>query len=157
MPHLPSRRPAATLLAVMLAAGLAACAAPSAAPSTLYDRLGGAARVTSVVSRTVERAAHDPRTRRSFEGVKLAALSDSIAQHICSLADGGCRYEGETMKNSHRDLKIVASEFDALVTLLREELDRAGVDAGAKNDLLRLLAPMKRDIVVAATEVASHV
>jgi len=33
------------------------------------------------------------------------------------------------------------------VDILREEMDRAGVDAGAKNELLKLLAPMKRDIV----------
>jgi hemoglobin len=51
------------------------------------------------------------------------------------------------MERAHRDAKIGASEFDAMVTILREELDRAGVDAQAKNELLRLLAPMKRDIV----------
>ena len=41
-----------------------------------------------------------------------------------------------------------------------EELDRAGVSSSAKNELLRLLAPMKRDIVAkpggaAATTVAA--
>ena len=51
------------------------------------------------------------------------------------------------MERAHRDAKISASEFDALVTMLREELDRAVIETGAKNELLRLLAPMKRDIV----------
>lgn len=128
---------------------LAACATPEAPPATLYQRLGGPDRVARVVDRLVDRAAHDPRTARSFDGIKLEALKDSIAQHICALGDGGCRYEGETMANAHADLKIRHAEFDALVTMLREELDRAGVDAGAKNDLLRLMAPMKRDIVTA--------
>ena len=60
------------------------------------------------------------------------------------------------MRDAHRGLNIGASEFDALVAMLREELDRAGVDDGAKNDLLRLLAPMKRDIVTAAAGSIRH-
>ena len=79
--------------------------------------------------------------------MKLATLKESLAQHLCAVADGGCHYEGETMKNAHSDLKIVPSEFDALVTMLREELDRAGVATAAKNQLLQRLAPMKRDVV----------
>jgi hemoglobin len=34
-----------------------------------------------------------------------------------------------------------------MVTVLREELDRANVSEGAKNELLRRLAPTRRDIV----------
>ena len=54
------------------------------------------------------------------------------------------------MARAHAESKIVAGEFDALVSMLREELDRSDTDPGAKNELLRLLAPMKRDIVVGA-------
>ena len=54
------------------------------------------------------------------------------------------------MADAHKDARIRASEFDAMVTMLREELDRVGTDPAAKNELLRLLAPMKRDIVPAA-------
>lgn len=126
---------------------LAACAVSPDTEPTLYLKLGGAANVEAVASRTVDRAAADPRTRRSFDGIKLQALKDSIAQQICSISGGGCRYEGETMANAHKDAAIRASEFDALVTILREELDRSGTDPAAKNGLLRLLAPMRRDIV----------
>lgn len=133
--------------AALLLPVLVACAPVPAAPPTLYARLGGAPQVDALVSRLIERAATDPRTRRSFDGVKLKALKESLAQQICSAAGGGCRYEGETMARSHAELKIVASEFDAMVSILREELDRGGADPAAKNELLRLLAPMKRDIV----------
>jgi hemoglobin len=133
---------------VGLSLGLSACAtAPSEGSTTLYARLGGQATVTRVATRTIERAAHDPRTQRSFDGIKLAAIEASLAQQICSISGGGCKYEGETMARAHHDAKIRAGEFDALVDILREELDAAGVDAGAKNELLKLLAPMKRDIV----------
>lgn len=132
---------------MVLTALLAACAAAPTTPLTLYERLGGAKQVDAVVGRLIDRSAADPRTRRSFDGIKLKALKESLAQQICAVSGGGCRYEGETMARAHAELKITASEFDAMVGLLREELDSAGTDPGAKNELLRLLAPMKRDVV----------
>lgn len=131
-------------LPLMLVAG---CATDPRTTPTLHQRLGGAARITAVVDRTIERAATDVRTRRSFDGIKLAALKLSLVEQICALTGGGCRYEGATMAAAHKDSRILDSEFDALVTILREELDRRSADAAAKNELLRLLAPMKRDIV----------
>lgn len=139
------------LRALLLAGActLAACSStPATRPSaTLYERLGGAPVMTGVVSRTLDRASTDPLTKRSFDGIKIAAIKDSLGRQICMISGGGCLYEGETMARAHHDSKIRPSEFDAMVTMLREELDRAGVDAGAKNDLLTLLAPMKREIV----------
>jgi hemoglobin len=143
----PQQRTAIRWSALVLTSGLAACAAAPSAPPNLYERLGGAVQVEAVVGRLIDRSATDPRTRRSFDGIKLKALKESLAQQICAIAGGGCRYEGETMARSHADLKIVPSEFDAMVGMLREELDREGTDPGAKNELLRLLAPMKRDVV----------
>jgi len=141
-------------LLALSAAGLTACA-PMAPSSSLFERLGGTAGIATVVDRTLERSASDPRTRRSFAGIKLAAIKTSLAQQLCALSGGGCVYEGETMARSHQDARIQASEFDVLVQILREEPDRAGVSAGAKNELLRLLAPMKRDIVSQAAPPAS--
>ena len=157
MPKLPLRPLASALASAVLAAVLGACAAPASAPPTLYARLGGQARVEAVVSNVIDRAATDPRTRRSFDGFNLATLKKGIAQFICSSAGGGCIYEGDTMRVAHHDLRITASEFDALVSLWREEFDRAGVDAGVRNELLRLMAPNKRDVVTAASRGAGHV
>lgn len=152
-PFLSLRRTAGWLLAsVPVASLVGGCAADPALAPSLYLRLGGAAQVVAVVDRAIGRAAADPRTQRSFDGIKLQPVKDSLAQQICALSGGGCRYEGASMADAHRDARIRASEFDALVTILREELDRAGIDAGAKNELLRLLAPMKRDIVAARPE-----
>ena len=157
MPKPPSRTFAPALAGIVLAAVLGACAAPASAPPTLYARLGGQARVDAVVSSVIDRAASDPRTRRSFDGFNLTTLKKGIAQFICSAAGGGCVYEGDTMRVAHHDLRITASEFDALVSLWREEFDRAGVDSAAKNELLRLMAPNKRDVVTASSRRAGHV
>ena len=127
-------------------AALMACTTtgPSAA---LHEQLGGPRTIEAITDRTLDRVAADPRTGRSFEGVKMGPLKKSVAAYVCKIADGPCVYEGETMARSHADASITGAEFDHMVTVMREELDRAGVPMAAKNELLRRLAPTRRDIV----------
>lgn len=134
------------LALTVLALQLAACtSAPSATP--LYQQLGGVEGIESISSAMLQRMATDPRTKRTFDGINLRTLSASLAAHLCKVADGPCAYEGETMRNAHADLGLGGSEFETSVQILRDELDRAGVSQGAKNELLRRLAPSRRDIV----------
>jgi len=51
------------------------------------------------------------------------------------------------MKEVHAGLHISQAEFYTMVDLLRDILARRHVDLASTNQLLRLLAPMKRDIV----------
>ena len=135
---------------VVFLAGLlsVSCAAPAPSTSpTLYQRLGGAPVVTRVVGETIDRAAKDPRTSRSFKDVKLANVKEKIVEQICSLAGGGCKYTGDPMDKVHKGLKNTEAEMNLVVQFLRDALDGAGVRDAEKNELLRLLAPMKRDIV----------
>jgi hemoglobin len=123
--------------------------APTPPSASLFERLGGQAGVSDLMGRSLARAAADPRTQRSFDGIKLSGLQQSLTEQICALAGGGCVYKGESMERVHKDLRIKASEFDAFVEILRQEIDRSGSDGRAKNELLRLLAPMKQAIVEA--------
>lgn len=124
---------------------LVACATPVRQP--LHQQLGGVAGIERLSGRLIQRMATDPRTSRTFDGVNLKTVSASLAAYVCKAADGPCTYEGETMANSHKELGIKGSEFEATVQLLREELDAAGVSTAAKNELLRRLASTRRDIV----------
>ena len=124
---------------------LAACA--SAPPKPLYQQFGGVEALKVITDRTMDRVSTDPRTRRTFDGVKMSTLKDSVAAYVCHAADGPCHYEGETMANSHADLGITGAEFDQMVTMLRDEINRAQAPEAAKNELLKRLAPTRRDIV----------
>lgn len=130
------------------ALALAGCAAhnPLAHP-TLYARLGGDPVVKRFVSETIDRAASDPRTSRSFKDVKLARVKEKLSEQVCFLAGGGCVYTGDPMDKVHQGLKNTEAEMNLLVQFLREALSNAGVRDAEKNELLRLLAPMKREIV----------
>lgn len=132
-----------------LAALLACSSPPTNGQPKLYEQLGGPSGIEVVVDRTLDRMTSDPRTKRSFQGIKMPYLKKSVAAYVCQIADGPCNYEGETMAHAHAQSDITASKYDLMVSALREELDRAGVSEGAKNELLRRLAPTRRDIVKA--------
>ena len=114
---------------------------------TLYDRLGGEKGVADFVGKTIDLTATDPLTKRSFDKIDLKKLKLKIAEHICALTDGPCKYTGDSMKMVHQGLEINESEFFSMVEILRGSLNQAEVPESAKNELLRILAPMKRDIV----------
>lgn len=133
------------VLSLLLVASFSAPAL--AADSRLYDALGGGEGVARIVRGLLDRALVDPATRRSFAETKRERLEKLLVQQICQLSGGGCRYEGDDMRRVHEGLDITEAEFTALVAQLREACDDAGVPLAAKNRLLALLAPMKRDIV----------
>lgn len=114
---------------------------------TLYQRIGGQEVLAKVVSETIDITSSDPRTKHSFEGVKLAKLKESITNQLCQLTGGGCNYDGDTMQKSHADAKISTAEFELMVQNLRDALDHQQVGTREKNELLKILAPMKRDVV----------
>jgi hemoglobin len=127
-------------------AALMACSTPPKS-TALYQELGGPQGITAFSDRAIDRIVADSRGKRSFDGVNMNELKKSIANYICSVADGPCHYEGESMAKAHAETNISGSEFDLLVTMMREEMDRSNVPTAAKNELLRRLAPSRRDIV----------
>lgn len=139
------RSRACTGMALQTVALLVACASPT--PTPLYQQLGGVDAISAVSGNVLDRVAADPRTRRTFGNVKMSFLKQSVSNYLCKVADGPCVYEGESMQKSHQALNITGSEFDVMVQVLREELDAAGVAPAAKNELLRRLAPSRRDMV----------
>ena len=136
---------AAALAACALA--LAGCATNPTTSPTLYSRLGGEKVVRQVVNETIDQASTDPRTKRSFADVKLQRVKDNIHDQICSLTGGGCKYTGDPMDKVHKGLANTEAEMNLVVQWLRDALDRNGVHTREKNELLAILAPMKRDIV----------
>jgi hemoglobin len=109
--------------------------------------MGGAPTVTAVANEVIDEAAHDPHLKRSFEDVDLRRVKDLLAEQICELAGGGCKYTGDTMHDVHAGLGITQAEFYGLVQVLRDSMRRHGVGLRERNELLRILAPMKRDVV----------
>lgn len=117
------------------------------AADSLYDRLGGKPVMTGIVKQTIALVANDPRVNQSFDQINIEKLNQKIVEHLCSISGGGCVYTGDDMKRVHQGLKINERAFYALVEALQHSLDQHGVGEREKNELLFILAPMKRLIV----------
>jgi hemoglobin len=117
------------------------------AGTSLYTRLGGEAGVAAISNTLIDRVAQDPRLGQSFKDANLGHIKQMLAEQICELSGGPCRYSGDSMKQSHTGHHIGEAEFYGMVADLRVILKDQRVSQGATNELLRLLAPMKRDIV----------
>ena len=134
---------------LLLCAGLAA-----AAPSPLYDRLGGETGVAAIAGALIDRVSTDPVLGRSFKDANLDRIKTLLAEQICELSGGPCRYSGDSMRQVHAGHHISEAEFYGMVADLRVVLKERHVSQGATNELLRLLAPMKRDVVEPASAAA---
>lgn len=132
---------------MIIAMMMAGCMAQPKPEATLYKRIGGLPMLSRISNQTLDIVSKDPQTSRSFEGVKMKTLKESLTNFLCVKTGGDCVYEGDTMKKSHADAKITTAEFERMVDVMRERMDVNGVGTKEKNELLRILAPMKRDVV----------
>jgi hemoglobin len=132
----------AVLVTLLLLVGAA-----SASQAPLYDRLGGEPGVAAIADTLIDRVSADPKLGRSFKDSKLERIKKLLAEQICDLSGGPCRYSGDSMKEVHAGHHISEAEFFGMVADLRAVLKERHVSQGAANELLRLLAPIKRDVV----------
>jgi hemoglobin len=133
------------LLLVGTAGAVASAAA--GAPARLYDRLGGQIGVAAIADTLIDRVTANPKLGRSFKDSNVDRIKRLLAEQICDLSGGPCRYSGDPMKEVHAGLHISEAEFFGMVADLRDVLKERRVSQAAINELLRLLAPMKRDVV----------
>ena len=116
---------------------------------SLFERIGGLPVLTKIVDVFIDEVVSSPRTKRSFDGLNLKMFKKTVVSQLCKLTGGGCVYEGETMLKVHRDAKITEAEFNAFVDIFRTTLTLY-LPTREKNELLKILAPMKHDIVTPA-------
>jgi hemoglobin len=147
-----TRRIGWTLLLTLLAVNLAACASMGggdASPS-LYKRLGGREGISLVVGDFVGNMTQDSRVNARFKDMKPAdveKLKSNLADQICDATGGPCSYLGKDMKATHKNMNVSEAEWTATVENLGKALTKQGVPAKEQGELVKLLAPMKPEIV----------
>lgn len=134
------------LIAWLLLAGGAAPAAPPA-DASLYRAFGEKAGLSTLMDDFVGRLKADPRIGGFFKDTKSSHLATQLTDQLCALSGGPCVYEGAPMRESHRELGIQRTHFNALVEVLQDSMTARGIAFGDQNRMLALLAPLHREIV----------
>ncbi len=146
----PPQTPEPAIAEVVVDAGPPEDATP--APKPLYDRLGGAEGIKAVVDKLVENLSQDPAVKGSFKntkGPKLDAFKKAMADQMCEVTGGPCKYAGKDMKAAHKGMKITDAQFDAVVMDLKLAMGELKVGDAEQAEVVEKLAPLKEDIVEA--------
>lgn len=137
------------LKTIFLCAGLMVAVSVSAMAQekSLYERLGGEKAISAVVDDFAGRVLADARINKKFAESNPERLVTNLKSFMCMATGGGCKYDGLSMKDSHKNMGVTGGEFGALVEDLVATLDKFKVPEKEKNELLGALAGMKGDIV----------
>jgi hemoglobin len=141
------------LLALFFSVAMSnACSSSDSAPpptEAVYDRLGKAKGVDTVVTDFLSRVTADPKINGYFLNSTLdaARLKDCLVKQIGSATGGPEKYECRGMKEAHAGLGISKQDFDDLVGHLSAALTAAEVDQKDIDTILGVLGPMESDVV----------
>ncbi len=136
-----------SLAVALLLFGFSVSGRAQAADDTLYRAWGGEAGIRAVMQDFVPRLYEHPRIGHFFKGVNREHLTKQLTAQLCQVAGGPCVYEGADMKAAHRDMGVGRGDFNALVEVLQQSMERHRIPFGAQTAMLARLAPMHRDIV----------
>ena len=155
--RLHARLSAACCIAVLLAATQSSAADEAAAQSepSLYNRLGGLAPISVVVSDFIDVLVPDqvlnanPAIDAARKRVPAAYLKYQVTALVCQSTGGPCQYQGRTMKESHAHLNLSEKEWERMVVLFKEVLAKHAVPARETQELLEIVGSTKADFVMA--------
>jgi len=139
-----------------LLAGSHAALAQTAAEQqqSLYDRLGGLAPISVVVSDFIDTLVPDatlnanPAIDAARKRVPAPYLKYHVTAMVCQATGGPCQYQGRGMKESHAHLNITEREWDRMVVLFKGVLAMHEVPAQETQELLEIVGSTKADIVI---------
>ena len=124
-----------------------ACSTATERPVTLYQQLGGAEGVDALVYQLLVNIAKDDRVVARFRGVDIEKFRAGFSLYICSVSDGDCTYNGDSMQVIHAGYQYSDREFNAIVDNLMQAMDEQGIATPVQNALLARLAPTYKDVV----------
>lgn len=144
------------LVSFMAIPGLNAEPVDDAQPS-LYDRLGGLAPISVVVSDFLDALVPDPMLNQNpaidaaRQVVPKPYLKYHVTAMVCQATGGPCQYHGRSMKVAHAHLNITEAEWDRMVSVFEELLASHEVPEQESMELLAIIDSTKADIVIVTT------
>jgi hemoglobin len=96
--------------------------------STVFEKVGGFARVRLVVSDLYDRILESERLRPYFEHIEMRRLIDHQTKFISALMGGPASFTNEQLARAHQRLRIRPEDFQEMADLFRETLEDFGVE-----------------------------
>ncbi|MGB2713976.1 MAG: group 1 truncated hemoglobin [Vicinamibacterales bacterium] len=142
----------AAIMVVMAGTATHTVRAQATQPS-LYERLGGAYSIATVVDDFIEQLLvnatlnANPAINEARKRVPKAGLKFHVTTLVCEVSGGPCKYTGRAMKESHQQLNITQAEWDAMVVDFKATLNKFKVPQREQQELITIVGSTKNDIV----------
>ncbi len=123
------------------------------ATPSLYERLGGLAPISVVVSDFIDAMVPDsflnqnPAIDAARKKIPAAYLKYHVTAMVCQATGGPCQYQGRAMQETHAHLNISQAEWDRMVVIFKDVLAKHNVPAKETDELLAIVNTTKADIV----------
>jgi hemoglobin len=131
---------------------------------TLYERLGGEAKIAALVDDMTARVIADPRVNFERKDVKVSwtgakhdgwrATPENIERfrkhmvEFLTLAAGGpAEYTGREMTAVHKGMRVTNTEFDAMIGDIKVSMDNLKIGRREARELLAILETTRKQIV----------
>jgi hemoglobin len=137
----------------VVAVGMAALRASAAQDKPLFERLGGTYPIAVVVDDFIERLLvndtlnANPAIKEARDRVPKQGLKFQVTALVIEVTGGPYKYQGRTMKESHKHLHITEKEWDALVKDFKASLDKFKVPEKEQQELFKIVGSTHDDIV----------
>jgi len=129
-------------LVVLIGAMAVAHASP-----TLYEKIGGEAKVRAIAEEFTAAILADDRINFTFAESDVKKFTQLFFEQLCNITGGPCKYSGRDMHEAHAKLAINNAQFNAIAEDLYIAFDKVHVPYYLQNRVMVMLAPMQKDIV----------
>ncbi|MEJ2374994.1 MAG: group 1 truncated hemoglobin [Pseudolabrys sp.] len=96
--------------------------------STIFERYGGFAKVSRIVSSFYDRVLESPVLEPYFIEIDMRRLIDHQTKFMAQAMGGPASYTNQQLERAHSHLQITADAFEEMQMLLRETLEDFGVE-----------------------------
>jgi hemoglobin len=105
---------------------------------SLYEAIGGEARVRAVLQVLYDKLFVDPMVGFLFEGKDKAHIVEQQVAFTCGFLGGPQTYSGLPLPRAHANIPLLPGHFDRRHRLLAQALDECGVPEDVKRVWLQI-------------------
>ena len=115
--------------------------------ASLYERLGGEAKVRKIVSDTLDKNLNNPAIGRYFQNIDMNNLKRLVFEFFSMGTGGPHSYSGRDMASSHANLKITEADYNSSNDDLLEALAENGVGKDEQREVIAILDSLKGHVI----------
>ena len=135
-----------TIIVVLLTL-LTSSAVGADGEATLYERLGSAEGIETIVDGLMERHLKNPTVSKYFRHLDQDWIRNSVIAFLAVGTGGPSNYVGADMVTAHAHLKLTDEEFDSAVADVVASVKASGAEQDAVNEVEAILLSFRSQVV----------